>query len=155
MTRVLAMLLVASLGLAGACGGGVYGPPHVEVDRTACAHCGMLVSEPLYAAAYRAPEGDARVFDDIACLAASVRAEVSRDALVFWFRDADADGWIPGTDAVFVRSAALPTPMGGGLVAYRDHAAARRGAGEHGGEVVPSLAALLSAPAADAKGGGR
>ena len=45
-------------------------------------------------------------------------------ALRFWFHDAATAVWIDGTDAVFVSSRALRTPMGGGLVAYRDLAAA-------------------------------
>ena len=66
------MAIVAFVTLAlSACGAKADGPPHIEVDRTPCAHCGMLISEPVFAAAYRAPGSEARVFDDIGCLLAA------------------------------------------------------------------------------------
>jgi copper chaperone NosL len=125
-----------------ACGVAADGPPAIEVDRTACSHCGMLVSEPVYAAAYRAPRSASRVFDDIGCLLEAARKEPEAEALRFWFHDAAGGGWIPGAEAVLVRSPELRTPMGGGLVAYRERAAAERLAAERHGRV-ESLPALL------------
>ena len=52
-------------------------------------------------------------------------------------------GGLTGTEAVFVTSPALRTPMGGGVVAYGDRTAAEGAPPAHGG-VVPSLAALLA-----------
>ena len=99
------------------------GPPEIVVDRTPCSHCGMLISEPLYAAAYQAPGADARVFDDIGCLRDAARRE-GRGALRIWFHDAADGRWIDGVEAVFVASPSIRTPMGGGMLAYRDPAAA-------------------------------
>jgi copper chaperone NosL len=125
-------------------------PPQIEVDRTACAHCGMLISEPRFAAAYRAHGSEALVFDDIACLLAAVSREADPRVLRFWFHDVATSEWMDGERAVFIKSERLRTPMAGGLVAYRDAAAARRGAEEHQGQVISSLADLL---AAERKGG--
>jgi copper chaperone NosL len=136
MRRYLAIasaLLLASV----ACGVRADGPPEIQVDRTACGHCRMLVSEPQYAAAYRTPGGEALVFDDIQCLLdAAARAP---GPLRFWFRDAAGDTWIDAADAVFVRSARLRTPMNGGIVAYRTLAAAEQAATRDGGRVVGSF----------------
>lgn len=129
---------------ASACGVKADGPPHIEVDRTPCAHCGMLISEPVFAAAYRAPGAEARVFDDIGCLLASVSRETAPAGVRFWFHDAASLEWIDGTDAAFVKSERLRTPMGGGLLAYRGRPAAERGAGRHDGRVVPDLERLLA-----------
>jgi hypothetical protein len=101
----------------------------------------MLISEPLYAAAYEPPATGARVFDDIGCLRNAARAEAG--PLVFWFHDADDRAWIGGTSAVFVESRELRTPMGGGLIAYRDRAAAERAAAKHQGRVIQTVADLL------------
>lgn len=136
---MVTMTLAASL----ACGANADGPPAIEVDRTPCAHCGMLVSEPLFAAAYKAPGADVRIFDDIACLVKSAKREASADALGFWFHDAATGHWIPGADASFVKSDRLRTPMSGGLVAYRELAAAQRGAIEHHGHVIRTLSDLM------------
>jgi copper chaperone NosL len=132
-----------ALGASVACGVRADGPPEIHVDRTACSHCGMLVSEPVYAAAYRSPGSDPRVFDDIRCLLQAAQKEPRADALRFWFHDADTAVWIDGKEAAFVGAPALRTPMGGGLIAYRDRTAARDGAARHQGRAIASLSDLL------------
>lgn len=134
----------AALLASAACGTRAEGPPAIEVDRTACAHCGMLISEPAYAGAYRVEGGEAAVFDDIACLVNSARKAGVPDRARFWFHDVDNGEWIDGAAAVFVKSAALKTPMGGGIVAYRDSQTAVRAAAKQRGEVIASLQKLLA-----------
>ena len=137
-------VLLAAMTAVSACRGIPPGPPEILVDRTVCSRCGMLISEPLYAAAYKA-EGQAapRVFDDIGCLRAAARGE--NTPLLTWFHDAGDRAWISGAGTVFVASSTLHTPMGGGVIAFRDAAAAQRSALEHQGQVIPSLEALLQA----------
>jgi copper chaperone NosL len=142
-TRTLIVAAAAAAVLMTACGVKADGPPDIAVDRTPCAHCGMLISEPVYAAAYRTPQSEPLVFDDIGCLLKAATREPRATELRFWFHDAATAVWIDGTDAVFVSSRALRTPMGGGLVAYRDLAAARKAAARQEGSVVPSLQELL------------
>ena len=176
-TRVL---MILGLATSVACGVRADGPPEIQVDRTVCSHCGMLISEPAYAAAYRAPGADPRVFDDIGCLLEAAQKEPDASSLRFWFQDGTSllrpspqgdllaatarpqgekspqdgpraargrprgENWIDSRDAVFVSSPALRTPMGGGLIAYRDRAAAREGAARHRGSVIDSLDDLLN-----------
>jgi copper chaperone NosL len=128
---------------AAGCAGQADGPPGIVVDSSACSHCGMLISERAYAAAYRAAGADARVFDDIGCLIAAARKDTSSD-LRFWFHDARDSAWIDGRTATFVASSEIRTPMGGGIVAYRDPEAAGEAARTHRGEVVRTLADLLA-----------
>ena len=144
MTRRAAIWTIVTLSFSAACGVQEDGPPRIEVDRTPCAHCGMLISEPRFAAAYRAAGSEARVFDDIACLLEGVSRERDRGAVRFWFHDVDTSGWIDGAGAVFVKSSRLRTPMAGGLVAYGDAAAAEKGAAGHQGRVIRSLQDLLT-----------
>lgn len=133
------------LAAGAACGVKADAPPHIEVDRTPCSHCGMLVSEPTFAAAYRRDGFDARIFDDIQCLLNAASGEANPERLRFWFHDAATAAWIDRTEAVFVRSARLRTPMGGGLVAFSGRAAAAHGAHQHQGQVVGTLDDLLRA----------
>lgn len=133
----LAAVLVSAAGAG--CSASLQGPPEIVVDRTACSHCGMLVSEPAYAAAYRAPGAEARVFDDIGCLLTAASEEPAAASLRFWFHDTPSAAWIDGGDAVFVRAPSLRTPMGGGIIAFRDAAAAQAAALTHEGGVTPSL----------------
>ena len=135
---VMASMLLTAAGCAAA----ADGPPRILIDKSACSHCGMLISEPIYAAAYRVPGSAARAFDDIGCLIAAARQETST-ALRVWFHDGGDGTWIDGDAAVFVASPGIRTPMGGGMLAYRDERAAIAAAGRHRGEVVRSLSDLM------------
>ena len=136
----MGLVLAAAL-LAPACGARAEGPPEIVVDRTPCSRCGMLISERLYAAAYQAAGADARVFDDIGCLRDAARDE--RGALRIWVHDAADGQWMNGVEAFLVSSPSIRTPMGGGLLAYRDPAAAHRAAGQHNGRVIRSFDEML------------
>ena len=146
MRRTLALLVLtmAATGLA-ACGVHADGPPAIQVDRTPCSHCGMLISEPLYAAALQAPGSGARVFDDLGCLRNAARAE--RGSIHVWVHDAADGTWLDGANAVFVSSSAIHSPMGGGLLAYRERASAERAAAKYHGRVIRSLPELLQTEA--------
>ena len=138
--RVLAIVTTTAMS---ACGASADGPPEIVVDRTACAQCGMLVSELAFAAAYRVPGRPARAFDDIGCLLDALAQEPQRTDVQLWFRDAADAQRIEGRQATFVQSPELRTPMGGGIAAYRDRDAAARTAVQHHGRVVATFADLL------------
>ena len=132
------MVVFAAALAAMGCGVAADGPPEIVVDRTACSHCGMLISEPVYSAAFQEAGEPARAFDDIGCLLkASGTASAS---LRFWFHDVSHGGWIDGTEATFVASSKIRTPMGGGIVAFRDGAAAASQPGER----IAGLSQLLA-----------
>jgi copper chaperone NosL len=124
MDGVARLLAVASLFLS-ACGPAASGPPPITLDETACDHCGMLVSDLAFAAAYRNEEGEARVFDDIGCLL----RELPSPARVF-VHDYETSEWLDGESAFFVRPESIQTPMGGGIVAFSSRESAERHAGE-------------------------
>ena len=140
-----ALMLVAALALASACRASADGPPAIELDRTACARCGMLVSETRFAAAYRTEGGESKVFDDIGCLRQAVRTSPEPRPAVFWFHDAGHGGWLDGRRSRFVVSPEIHTPMGGGILAFGDAAAAASEASARHGRVVDSVDELLRA----------
>jgi copper chaperone NosL len=126
-----------------ACRTTASGPPHIEADRSVCAYCGMLISEQLFAAAYRTSAGEARVFDDIGCLVASAKREPQPEAIRFWFHDASTGNWIDGKEATFVRVERRRTPMSGGFIAYRHAADAQGAAIEHHEHVIRGVSDLI------------
>jgi len=142
MSKLTIAVVTVAL-LSTACSAAAGGPPQIVVDRTACSHCGMLVSEPIYAAAYQAADGEPRVFDDIGCMLDAIRRE-SASPLTIWLQDAGGRGWIAAADAAVVASPRLRTPMGGGLLAFADAAAAEQAASANGGRVLRSLPDLMS-----------
>jgi len=143
---ILDLTAVVTLSLACSCTAARPGPPAIVVDRTACSHCTMLVSEVAYAAAYQVPGEEARVFDDIGCmLEAMRRAGLRGDRdMRAWFHDAADRKWIEGDGTVFIVASEIRTPMGGGIVAYRDAAHAEAAAAQHHGKVVRSISELLN-----------
>ena len=136
-------LIVAFALFVTACSAKVAGPPVIVVDTTACSHCGMFVSEPIFAAAYQANAAEARVFDDIGCMLDALRREAASPIHV-WVQDAAGAGWVDADQAIFVASERIRTPMSGGLLAYADAAAAEKAAATSGGEVMRSLQELMT-----------
>ena len=133
--------------LAAGCAAQADGPPEIVLDRSACSHCGMLISEARHAAALRAADGSTRVFDDIGCLRTA--AGPAAAGVRVWVHDGSDDSWIDGSDAIFVVSSEVRTPMEGGVLAFRRAADADRAASKYHGRIVRSVASLLSE-----KGGG-
>ena len=125
-----------------ACAARSSGPPEIVLDRSACRHCAMLISERIYAAALRTSDGGEQVFDDIGCLLAAVRGQGLTDAHV-WFHDGTTGDWIDGASAVFVASPTLRTPMAGGILAFANRDSAGRAAAPLDASVIPSWNALL------------
>ncbi len=103
----------------------------------------MLVSEPIFAAAYHAHGTEARAFDDIGCMLEALRREAASPIHV-WVQDAAGAGWVDANQAIFVASERIRTPMSGGLLAYADAAAAEKAAATSGGEVMRSLQDLMT-----------
>ena len=141
--RLPLTVLVALALLSAMCSAKAAGPPEIVVDRTVCSHCGMLVSEPIYAAAYQVGGSEPRVFDDIGCLLDAARREATPPDRV-WFQNAAGGGWLNTEQAAFVASPRIKTPMSGGVLAYPDVTAAQQAATAHGGEVLRSLPELLT-----------
>lgn len=106
------------LAFAWGCHAGPPEPQRVAYDHSACDDCGMLVSDPRFAAQLVEGDGHRRTFDDPACLFRFVAANHPsiRGA---WFRDATAplgeDAWLPYDGVGFVVSDGAP--MGGGFAA--------------------------------------
>ncbi len=73
-------------------------------------------------------DGVAHKFDDLACLLAFRRQHRFVTAAAYVV-DYDSRQWIDAFRAHFVRSAEFSTPMGGGIIAFADRAAAERQAG--------------------------
>lgn len=135
----LALVLLAACGVAD-------GPPEIALDRTACDHCGMLISELGYAAAFKMPGEPARVFDDIGCMLDELRGLPVGERTALWFHAYDADTWLTPETAVFVRSPELRTPMAGGVVAFASAEEAARLAAELETRVISRFDELLAEP---------
>jgi copper chaperone NosL len=88
------------------------GPAPIVYDRQPCAHCGMLISEPAFAAQLELEGEDPVSFDDPGCLL-RYRAEREPRWRAAWYHHVREPRWIAERDVAFER---LPlTPMGYGI----------------------------------------
>ena len=89
------------------------GPVAVDWDGVRCARCGMLVSDPAYAAQLHRSDGVVRHYDDPGCLLADLAESGADDLHAVWLHHHREPRWIPLEEAAFVR---VPhSPMGYGL----------------------------------------
>lgn len=91
---------------------GETGPKDPVWGKQPCAHCNMLVSEPLYAAQALNPRGDRLFFDDVGCMASYLLEH--RDTPKAWVRTAQGQ-WVEAERTHFRGGAR--TPMDFGFVA--------------------------------------
>ena len=99
-----------------ACAGVPDSPPPIDYDRAACSSCGMLVSEPRFAAELVTAAGDIHTYDDPGCLFRDIVATKPSIARL-WFRDSTSveERWISWAEVAFVPAAGAP--MNGGYAA--------------------------------------
>jgi copper chaperone NosL len=135
-----------SLGAAAAAGAAAYfalpegdeeraGPPAIRFGADTCAHCGMVIADRRFAAAWRGP-GGAQRFDDIGCLVLLLRRQPDPAAVRAWVSDFRAESLVPAETAGYVADAQVNTPMAYRLVAAASLDAAHDLARELGGHVL-------------------
>jgi copper chaperone NosL len=146
---VLGVLLVAAVASVVLLWPTPEGPEPIAYGRDVCAHCRMHLGRPGFAGELRGADGTLQKFDDVGCLLHALLA-AHRETPEAWVEDHGDGGLIPLLTAHLVRAEAVDTPMGYGIVAFREEAAARTFADANHGGVVP-LEALLREPVRWAK----
>ena len=121
------------------------GAEPITYGRDACAHCRMHISQPGFAAELRDTNGVLTKYDDIGCMLRAMVA-LHHEVPEVWVEDHDGGGFVPLLGASLVRAEHLETPMGYGIVAFKDATAAAAFARTQGGEVL-ALEDILREPA--------
>lgn len=132
----LFLLWIALAGLAG-CKPRPQGPqpPEIRYGQEMCSACGMVIDDPRFAAATLLVSGEYLKFDDVGEML-SYHMNHPEDQVSAWFvHDYPSENWIRGEQAFYVRSQSLQTPMGSGIAAFAERAAAESFAAERDGEV--------------------
>jgi copper chaperone NosL len=138
------------LGAAGAAAGGAAlgvsalpgdngdsrsGPPSIRYGEDACSTCGMVISDPRHAAAWRDAAGKAVRFDDIGCMITMFHQAGPGPGAAFYVHDYSDESWLEAHQATFVVAPSIKSPMAYGLAALSSHSAAERLAADHHGTV--------------------
>jgi copper chaperone NosL len=132
INRRTLLLGAAGVALVG-CGGSASAddPPKISYGKDICDRCRMIIAEERYAAGLVADNGDKTVYDDIGEMIATVQGE-GLNARRVWVHDYPSQEWIDGTKAFFVASKDVMTPMGTGVIAFKERGAADEFAASHG-----------------------
>lgn len=141
-SRTVAQAAMVAGIVASGCGGGeLTGPPEIRVGRDECAGCGMLLAEDRSSCALLVEEHGHRqhlVFDDPGCLL-DYRAENSAVQVVeAYVHDFGTGAWVTAGSASFLfgDSEKLVTPMGSGIAAFANAAAAESRRQAAGGKIM-------------------
>ncbi len=113
--------------------------------RDACAFCRMHISHKGFAGELRDNTGVLSKYDDIGCMLRAMVA-LHHEVPEAWVEDHEGGGFVALLSARLVRAPGADTPMGYGIVAFKDEAAAKTFAETHGGEVL-GLEDILREPA--------
>jgi nitrous oxide reductase accessory protein NosL len=111
------------------CARPVSGPPAIA-DGVPCVACGMPVHD-LALACERKIAGGWRIYDSVECL---LRDAAATPGGASYLADYDRRA-LHAADSLWVVKGSFPTPMGGGLAAFLDRAAADTVAARTGGRV--------------------
>jgi copper chaperone NosL len=129
-------LLLLLVGLLTACS---VEPKSIPYGQANCAHCSMTVSDTRFGAELVNDKGKAIFFDSGECLAAFLndQPDQQKTAAFVMVSDFSRPGQlIEAGKAYFLRSKALPSPMGMHLTAVAEEATARKMQQEHGGNLL-------------------
>ncbi len=135
--RPRVLVLLGILLFLASCGqeSGQLKPPEIRYGRDTCAQCGMIISDPRFAAAAATGDGTMSIFDDIGDLLA-YRKKNRPEWAVIWVHDYNTQEWLRAEDAWYLLSPAIHSPMGWGIAAFASEEAARARQGELGGELL-------------------
>ncbi|MCV9387878.1 nitrous oxide reductase accessory protein NosL [Reichenbachiella ulvae] len=107
----------------------------IKTNHDTCKHCNMLIKEQSFAAVAILPDGEQLQFDAIECLINYLKPKREEDYSQLLVADYSQSGqWIESQNATYLKSKAIPSPMGAYLSAYPDSKTASRVHKEKGGK---------------------
>lgn len=134
---VLALALLLT-----ACGSdGKPAPVGINPEVDVCAHCNMAIPDNEHATQTILADGQVLKFDDIGCMIKHLK-ENELDGAVFYVRDANSLEWVELENATFLYDRSIKTPMGYGVLSFKDSAAAEEKRKEYPNGVVMSYTEL-------------
>jgi len=124
----------------------LFATPNIAYGEVICEQCGMIISDEAHAAAYRLPDGQLRIFDDLGDMVLYHQRK-GEDVILFWVHDYQTGEWMHARDAYYVATSDLVTPMGHGIAAFTHHADAENFARQHGAPIYRWDDLLAGSPA--------
>jgi len=145
VARVTLCALLATLILAACAPDGDESPPEIVYGQNTCDACGMIIDEPRFASALLLENGETRKFDDVGDMFVYAAAHADQPVRAWFVHDRDSEKWVRGEKAFYVFSASIASPMGHGIAAFGERAAAEAFAADVDGQVFDFEAARAEA----------
>lgn len=101
-------------------------PQPIDEAVDTCAQCHMAIKNNGYAAQYVTADGKSVKFDDIGCLHKYVGEHKEENIVESFVQDSGTKEWVTLKDATYVDAMNVSTPMGYGVHAFKDKAAAEK-----------------------------
>ncbi len=120
-------------------------PPEIIYGRDMCGACGMIISEPRFAAASVLEDGKSIKFDDLGEMILYHRNKPDLKVRAMFVHDYDTAAWVRSEHAFYVKSMDLQSPMGFGTAAFAEKSSAESFAQRFNTQVV-TLAELKVEP---------
>lgn len=106
------------------------GPPTLHLGYDVCDFCKMIISDQNFAAAciVRSTDGRARsvAFDDIGCLLEFQESPADGTIEHAYVTDYDTGDWLNASDALYIQSPDIRSPMASGMIASQTPTGADR-----------------------------
>ncbi len=119
MKRKLAVLIVLVLAIS--CGDKPEsGPVKIYYGEDICERCKMIISEKNFAAQYKLSNGETVKFDDLGCMIQYTHDTEKTPISEVYVVDYSSEGWIDGRKAYYIWTENINTPMGYGLLAFKE-----------------------------------
>jgi len=99
-------------------------PPEIFYGQEMCEGCGMLISDAKFAAAVIDTQARAHKFDDIGEMLMYLGKHPEIQARAYFAHDYNTQSWLRGETAFYVTGAKIISPMGSGIAAFAEQAAA-------------------------------
>lgn len=111
-------------------------PPEIAYGQDVCDSSGMIISEPRFAAATLTSDGQTHKFDDIGAMFSYHKTRHDLKVRAWFVHDYHTQAWVRGETAFYVKSPQVRSPMGWGIAAFGDRAAAETLASRFGVKVM-------------------
>lgn len=101
------------------------GPHEIYYGEDVCERCKMIISEEQFSSQYVLKDGEVRKFDDLGCMLHYIShgepGEKEKSEITnYYVKDYSSGDWIDGGSAYYVSSEDIKTPMGYGVVAFKN-----------------------------------
>lgn len=125
MKKVWMSVALATTVLLTGCGDKGYEATKINPATDVCEICNMSIADEKYAGQIALKNGDYEMFDDLGCLMQYYSTMDKDDLGEAFIKDDAGKEWLDVSKSSFVFNKEIATPMGYGVIAFKDEASAK------------------------------